>query len=336
MGQRITRRQFIWRGAVALAAAAAGRVARAAGALAPTDTAEVFFTRDLSVDGLLSVYARIHQGLVGKVGIKLHTGEPHGPNLLPIELIKGLQAQIPGSSIVECNVLYGGPRQRTETHREALRTNGFDFCPVDILDADGDAMLPVQGMKAFLRRPTPLFGDASYAPGEHLREIAVGSHLLDYDALLVYTHFKGHAMAGYGGSLKNLAVGCASGQTGKRQVHGPGWETGPVFLERMTEAGKGVIDHFGSHIAYINVLMNISEDCDCFVDAAAPTMDDIGILGSTDVLAVEQAAIDLVYAMPEGQQRDVVARIESRGGLHQLETMERLKMGNRRYELIEL
>ena len=337
MGQRITRRQFLWRGAGALAAAAAGKVVRAVGALAPADAAQVFFTRDLSVAGLLAVYARIRQGIVGKVGIKLHTGEPNGPNLLPVELIKGLQAQIPGSSIVECNVLYGGPRQRTETHREALEANGFDFCPVDILDADGDAALPIAGTKAYLRRPTPLLGEANDAPGgRHLTEIAVGAHLLDYDSLVVYTHFKGHAMAGYGGSLKNLAVGCASSQTGKRQIHGPGWETGPVFLERMTEAGKGVIDRFAPHIAYINVLMNISEDCDCFVSAAAPTMDDIGILGSTDVLAVEQAAIDLVYAMPEDQKHDVVTRIESRGGLHQLETMERLRMGKRRYELVEL
>ena len=336
MAERISRRRFLWRGAVALAAATAGKLVRAVGALAPTDTAKVFFTRDLSVDGLLAIYARIQQGIGGKVAIKLHSGEPNGPNLLPIELIEGLQAHIPNSSIVECNVLYGGPRRQTETHREVLKTNGFDFCPVDIMDADGDARLPIQGMTAFLRRPPSLLGDANHAPGEHLTEIAVGSHLLDYDALVVYTHFKGHAMAGYGGSLKNIAVGCASGQTGKQQVHGGGWQTGPLFLERMTEAGKGVADHFGSHITYINVLQNISQDCDCVGNAAAPTMNDIGIVGSTDLLAVEQAAIDLIYAMPQEQQRDVVSRIESRGGLHQLEYMEALQMGNRRYELTEL
>jgi len=332
----MSRRQFIWRGAVALAAAAVGKLARAVGAPVPGDTARVFFTRDLSAAGLLEVYSRISQGIGGKVGIKLHTGEPHGPNLLPIDLIRGLQAHVPNSSIVECNVLYGGPRAHTETHREVLKTNGFDFCPVDILDADGDAMLPIAGMKAFLRRPTSLLGDANYAPGEHLTEIAVGSHLPDYDALVVHTHFKGHAMAGYGGSLKNIAVGCASSQTGKPQVHGGGWQAGPLFLERMTEAGKGVADHFGSHITYINVLQNISQDCDCIGNAAEPTMNDIGILGSTDLLAVEQAAIDLVYAMPEDQKQEVVTRIESRGGLHQLEYMELLKMGNRRYELVEL
>lgn len=336
MAQRISRRRFLGRSVAALAAAAAGKLVRAAGALAPTDTAKVFFTSDLSVGGLLAIYGRIQQGIGGKVGIKLHTGEPNGPNLLPIELIKGLQAGIANSSIVECNVLYGGPRRQTETHREVLKTNGFDFCPVDIMDADGDAMLPIQGMKAFLRRPTSLLGDANYAPGEHLTEIAVGRHLLDYDALVVYTHFKGHAMAGYGGSLKNVAVGCASGQTGKPQVHGGGWQAGPLFLERMTEAGKGVADHFGSHITYINVLQNISQDCDCVGNAAAPSMNDIGILGSTDLLAVEQAAIDRIYAMPEDQRQQVVTRIESRGGLHQLEYMERLGMGHRRYALIEV
>lgn len=336
MVERISRRQFLWRGVVALAVAAAGKLARAVGAVAPTERATVFFTRALSVEGLLAIYGRIQQGIAGKVGIKLHTGEPNGPNLLPIDLIEGLQANVPNSSIVECNVLYGGPRRQTDTHRQVLKTNGFDFCPVDIMDADGDAMLPIAGMTAFLRRPTSLLGEADYAPGEHLTEIAVGSHLLDYDALVVYTHFKGHAMAGYGGSLKNIAVGCASSQTGKPQVHGGGWEAGPLFLERMTEAGKGVADHFGSHITYINVLENISQDCDCVGNAAAPTMNDIGILGSTDLLAVEQAAIDLVYAMPDDQRQQVVTRIESRGGLHQLDYMERLKMGNRRYELVEL
>jgi hypothetical protein len=297
----------------------------------------VYFTRDISTAGLLKIYAKINQGIGGKVGIKLHTGEPHGPNLLPIELIRGLQATIPNSSIVECNVLYPSPRQKTETHRETIKTNGFDFCPVDIMDADGDVMLPVKGMREFFDSTSP-FGKQKlpYTPGIHLSEIAVGKNLTNYDSLLVYTHFKGHTMGGFGGSLKNIGIGCASGKVGKRQIHGEGWPRGEEFLERMVESGKGIADHFGEHITYINVLKNISVDCDCDAHGAKPTCNDIGILGSRDILAIDQASIDLVYAQPETQRHDIVERIGSRHGLHQLEYMKALKMGNGQYELVEL
>ncbi|MEN6463505.1 MAG: DUF362 domain-containing protein, partial [Syntrophomonas sp.] len=173
-------------------------------ALLDDSKSNVFFTKDISVKGLLGIYSHIHEGITGRIGIKLHTGEPHGPNLLPIALIKGLQAEIPGSTIVECNVLYPGPRYETASHREVIKTNGFDFCPVDILDEDGDILLPVPGMKEFLAQ------GQGYVPGDHLTEVAVGSHLLRYDSLLVYTHFKGHAMGGFGGSLKNIGIGIAS------------------------------------------------------------------------------------------------------------------------------
>jgi uncharacterized Fe-S center protein len=174
---------------------------------------QVFFTRDISVSGLLKIYSRINEAMTGKIGIKLHTGEPHGPNLLPIELIMGLQAQIPNSTIVECNVLYPSPRQSTVTHRETLKTNGFNFCPVDIMDADGDAMLPIPGMRDFFDKYSlPTLTEHPFTPGVHPTEIAVGKNLLNYDSLLAYTHFKGHTMGGFGGSLKNIAIGCASGQ----------------------------------------------------------------------------------------------------------------------------
>ncbi|MEN6324562.1 MAG: DUF362 domain-containing protein, partial [Proteiniphilum sp.] len=228
-------------------------------ALLDDSKSNVFFTKDISVKGLLGIYSHIHEGITGRIGIKLHTGEPHGPNLLPIALIKGIQAEIPGSTIVECNVLYPGPRYETASHREVIKTNGFDFCPVDILDEDGDILLPVPGMKEFLAQ------GQGYVPGDHLTEVAVGSHLLRYDSLLVYTHFKGHAMGGFGGSLKNIGIGIASGRVGKMQVHGFDFNqpdvnfmdyTGPAFLERMTESGKATIDHFKGHITYINVLKN--------------------------------------------------------------------------------
>jgi uncharacterized Fe-S center protein len=239
------RRTFLKTSAIALGGAAVTDWNFVANA----DTQErpqVFFTKDISVNGLLNIYAKINQGMSGKVGIKLHTGEPHGPNLLPIELIRGLQSHIPNSSIVECNVLYPSPRQKTSSHRETLKTNGFDFCPVDIMDENGDALLAIRGMREFLDGFSPMSGQKPpYTPGVHLTEIAVGKNFLNYDCLFFYTHFKGHTMGGFGGSLKNIAIGSASGQGGKRQIHGDGWPTGAEFLERMVESGKGITDHFG-------------------------------------------------------------------------------------------
>jgi len=249
-----------------------------------------------------------------------------------------LQQHIPNSNIVECNVLYTSPRQTTKGHLETMKINGFDFCPVDIMDADGDAALPIPGMREFLdtwldnriKQPRP------YTPGVHLREVAVGKNLLNYNSLFVYTHFKGHAMGGFGGSLKNIAIGCASGQVGKRQIHAEGWPSGPLFLERMVEAGKGVTAHFGPRITYINVLKNISVDCDCNAQGAKPVCRDIGIVGSTDILAADKASVDMVYALPEAERHDIVERIESRSGLRQLEYMKILNMGNDQYKLITI
>ena len=298
---------------------------------------QVFFTRDISVEGLRNIYSGINEGMTGRIGIKLHTGEPHGPNLLPIALIRGLQPHIPNSTIVECNVLYPSPRQNTATHRETLTTNGFTFCPVDIMDAEGDTMLPIPGMRDFLDQwSSPTATGHPFTPGVHLTEIAVGKHLLNYDSLFVYTHFKGHAMGGFGGSLKNIGIGCASGQVGKRQIHGEGWPKGTLFLERMVESGKGTTEYFSSHITYINVLKNISVDCDCDAHGLKPTCNDIGILGSRDILAIDRASVNMVYAQPEEQRKDIVERIESRSGLHQLEYMKTLQMGNERFELTTL
>jgi uncharacterized Fe-S center protein len=335
MERQDSRRSLLKKGAIALGGVAVCEFSGlTSGALAQQAKSPVFFTRDISVNGLLKIYSKINGGLTGKIAIKLHSGEPHGPNLLPIELIKGLQPHVPNSRIVECNVLYPSPRQNTATHRETLKTNGFDFCPVDIMDADGHVMLPIPGMREFLNAPA---GAAPrFTPGEHLTEVAVGKNLLNYDSLFVYTHFKGHAMGGFGGSLKNIAIGCASGQVGKQQIHGAGWPTGPLFLERMVEVGKGITAHFGARITYINVLKNISVDCDCDAHGVKPTCNDIGILGSTDILAIDKASVDLVYAQPEEQRRDIVKRIESRSGLHQLEYMKTLNMGNDQYELIAL
>jgi hypothetical protein len=340
MDGKISRRNFLKTSALVLGAVAFSGIDGLGNAFAgPQNKAQVFFTEDISVEGLQKIYSKINQGMTGKVGIKLHTGEPHGPNLLPRGLIKGLQQSIPNSNIVECNVLYPSPRKTTKGHLETIKINGFDFCPVDIMDADGDATIPIPGMREFLDAWLDPYIKQTrpFTPGVHLTEIAVGKNLLNYDSLLVYSHFKGHTSGGFGGSLKNIAIGCASGKVGKRQIHGEGWPKGPLFLERMVEAGKGVTGHFGSHITYINVLKNISVDCDCAGAAAAkPSTRDIGIIGSTDILAADKASVDMIYKLPEAERHDMVERIESRSGLHQLEYMKTLQMGNDQYELVRL
>lgn len=281
---------------------------------------KVYFTKKINAENLIKLYQKINSEITGKVAIKLHTGEPHGPNILPRDMVKSFQAQIPNSTIIEANVAYGGARSNTAAHRKTLETNGWTFCPVDIIDEDGDENFPVNG-------------------GLHLKEVVMGSHLSNYDSLIVLTHFKGHAMGGFGGSLKNIAIGCASGAVGKRQVHGlqdyGSWVTGELFMELMADSGKAICDHFGKKIVFLNVMRRMSVDCDCAgTSAAEPTMADIGILASTDILAIDQASIDLVYAAPDSA--DLRERIESRKGLRQLSAMKDLKMGNNEYDLISV
>jgi hypothetical protein len=285
----------------------------------------VFFTKDISARGLLEIYAKINQGITGKVAIKLHTGEPHGPNILPRDMVKALQQQIANSNLVETNTFYKGKRYTTADHRETIKINGWDFCPVDIMDEDGAVMIPVQG-------------------GKHFTEMSVGKHMLDYDSMVVLTHFKGHAMGGFGGSLKNIAIGCADGRIGKKLVHAApnsedikSWLGGEPFQENLVESAKATLDHFGKRIVYINVLRNMSVDCDCVgIEAAPVKARDLGILASTDLLAIEQASIDMVYQLPEAELHDLKERIESRKGLRQLSYMKELKMGNDQYEIIML
>nr|WP_321462976.1 DUF362 domain-containing protein [uncultured Cohaesibacter sp.] len=338
MAKKIERRSFLKTTGAAVAGAAlfSNLGDSQAQAETPAQKSKVYFSKDLSYEGLLALYAKVNQGMSGKIGIKLHTGEPNGPNLLPIDFIKGLQAEIPNSNIVECNVLYPSTRQNADTHRQTIATNGFDFCPVDIMDEDGDAMLPIAGMQEIIEAQGSGSESVKLTEGQHYAEVAVGKNLLNYDSLLVYTHFKGHAMGGFGGSLKNIAIGCASGKVGKRMIHGDDWVRGPLFLERMVEAGKGITDHFGEKITYINVLKNISVDCDCDAHGAPPSCSDIGILASTDILAIDQASVDMIYAMPKKDKRAMVVRIESRQGLHQLTHMKALGMGNADYELINI
>ena len=280
-----------------------------------------FFTKNIDAEHLIQLYQKINSNISGKVAIKLHTGEPHGPNILPRDMVKAFQAQIPNSNIVECNTLYHGDRYTTESHRETLKVNGWNFCDVDIMDEDEKTVnFPVRN-------------------GFHLKEVAMGAHLANYDSLIVLTHFKGHAMGGFGGSLKNIAIGCASGKVGKRQVHGltkfKVWVTGEPLMELMADSGKAICDHFGKHIVFLNVMRRMSVDCDCAgTSAAEPTTADIGMVASTDILAIDQACVDMVYAAPDG--KDLIERIESRKGLRQLSAMKELGMGNNQYDLISI
>ena len=284
----------------------------------------VYFTRDLSADGLRKLYARINQHITGKIAVKLHTGEPHGPNIIPRPWVKELITNdIPGAKIIETNSYYEGDRYTTEQHRKTLEINGWNFANVDIIDELGTALLPVTGGKWFT-------------------EMSVGSNLLHYDSLLALTHFKGHVQGGFGGSNKNIGIGCADGRIGKAWIHTtPGqpnqWDiANEEFMERISESTKATIDHFGRHVAYINVMRNMSVSCDCEGVAAEPVVTpNVGILASLDILAVDSACVDLVYAMPEHFHHDLVERIESRHGHRQLTYMKELGMGNDKYVLID-
>jgi len=285
----------------------------------------VFFTRDLSEAGLRKIYDRVSSVLTGKVAIKLHTGEAEGPNIIPRPWVKELiETRLPDATIVETNTYYEGSRYTTEAHRKTLEINGWTFCPVDITDADGVAELPVKGGKWF---------DVMH----------VGKNLLNYDSLLVLTHFKGHAMGGFGGSDKNIGIGCADGRIGKKEIHTTVgsdnmWSIAEEeLMERMTESTKATVDHFAPHICFINTMRNMSVSCDCEGAEAEPVVTpDVGIVASLDILAADSACVDLIYSLPNFGGAAMIERIETRHGLRQLSYMKELGMGNDRYTLIDL
>ena len=285
----------------------------------------VYFTRKLSAEGLINAYEKVNAFIKGNVGVKLHTGEPNGPNIIPREWVKALiEKDLKDATVIETNTYYEGDRYTTEQHRKTLEVNGWTFCPVDIMDEDGTALLPVVGGKWF-------------------KEMSVGSHLLNYDSMVALTHFKGHTNGGFGGSNKNIGIGCADGRLGKAWIHTtPGqpdqWDiVEEEFMERMTESTKATIDHFGKLVTYVNVMRNMSVSCDCEgVEAEPVVTPDVGILSSTDILAIDQACVDIIYAMTADEHHDMLERIETRHGLRQLSYMKELGMGNDRYVLIDL
>ncbi len=286
----------------------------------------VYFTRDLSPAGLKKLYERVNGNITGRVAIKLHTGEQYGPNIIPSSWIKEFMAdELPDATIIETNTFYVGDRYTTEKHRETLKVNGWDFCPVDITDEFGTADLPVDG-KWF----------------DHM---TVGKSMLNYDSLVTLTHFKGHTMGGFGGSNKNIGIGCADGRIGKRMIHARDRQEPELqwscleeeLMERISESTKATIDFFGKRVCYVNVMRNISVSCDCEGCLAEPVVTpNIGILASTDIVSVDQACVDLIYALSETDGAAMRQRIETRHGHHQLAYMHELGMGNRKYMLIDV
>lgn len=284
----------------------------------------VYFTRDLSKEGLKKIYERVNENIDGNIAIKLHTGEPHGPNIIPVSWIKDfIKDECSDATIVETNTYYEGDRYTTEQHRETLKVNGWDFCKVDIMDEDGTIDLPVKNGKWF----------------DHM---SMGKNIVNYDSLITLTHFKGHAMGGFGGSNKNLGIGCADGRIGKGMIHSyPGkdqWSiTEEDFMERMVESTKATVDHFKDKITFVNVMRNMSVSCDCEgVNAEPVVTPNVGILASRDICALDTACVDLVYAMKPEENHDLVERIETRHGLRQLSYMHELNMGNTKYKLIDI
>ena len=267
------------------------------------------------------MFGAIGAGLSGNVGAKLSTGEPGGNHYLKADLISGLVNAL-GATIVECNTAYGGGRSSTEAHYQVAADHGFtSIADFQIMDENGSLSLPVNG-------------------GFHLGENLVGAHFPDFDSFLVLSHFKGHQMAGFGGALKNISIGMAS-REGKLLIHSAGenrtsWQSAatPDFLESMADACQAVLTA-QPNMLFVNVMNNLSVDCDCDSNPAPPKMADIGILASADPVALDQACVDLVYASDD-DSADLIARIESRDGQHVLEAAEKLGVGSRAYELIEV
>ena len=265
----------------------------------------------------------IGQTLPGKVAVKLHSGEKGNQNFLGPDFWKPV-IDFVGGTVVECNTAYDGERNTTEKHTKLLKEHGWSrYFKVDLLDAEGP------DLKLY------------YPQGKVLKENYVGKDIVNYDSMLVLSHFKGHPMGGYGGALKQLSIGVASSY-GKAYIHGAGhpekkWDTEQdLFLESMADAAGSVVEYFEGNILYVNVMKNMSVDCDCCAVAEDPCIADIGILASTDPIAIDQACIDLVYACSDPGKPHLIERIESRNGIHTIETADALGYGSREYELVEV
>lgn len=284
---------------------------------------KVLFTRTISPEMVLTMYEELGKELTGHIAIKLHSGEEGNQNFLTPEFWAPIIRHLDGT-VVECNTAYEGSRNTTEKHLKTIEKHGWSrYFDVDLLDAEGpDLVLDILG-------------------GKVIQKNYIGKDIANYNGMLVLSHFKGHPMGGYGGALKQLSIGCASSY-GKAYIHGAGvpediWTANhDLFLESMADAASSVHNYFKDNIVYINVMKNMSVDCDCCAVAEDPCMKDIGILISTDPIAIDQACLDLVYASEDPGKEHLIERIESRNGVHTIEAAEALGYGSRDYELIEI
>lgn len=284
---------------------------------------KVLSTRSITPEKVLEMYEALGKELPGKIAVKLHSGEVGNQNFLRPDFFKPIIDKLDGT-VVECNTAYKGERDTTEKHLKTFEKHGWSkYFKVDLMDAEGPDMV------------------LDIPEGKIIHKNYVGKNMQNYDSMLILSHFKGHPMGGYGGALKQLSIGCASSY-GKAYIHGAGipeniWTADhDLFLESMADAAKSVHEYFKGNIVYINVMKNMSVDCDCCAVAEDPCMDDIGILISTDPIAIDQACIDLVYASNDPGRDHLIERIESRNGVHTIEAAAKLGYGSREYELIEL
>ena len=292
------------------------------------EKSKVYFIKEITPENIIKAYDAVGKKLEGNVAVKMHSGEKGNKNYLRPEFVKDVINYVNGT-VVECNTAYEGARNSTEKHLELIKEHEWEkYFPFDLLDREGPDMV--------LDIPN----------GKILKKNYVGKDLVKYDSLLVLSHFKGHAMGGYGGALKQLSIGCAS-SAGKTLIHTAGKETDQTklwdnlpeqdkFLEAMADAASSIVDYFKGNAVYINVMKNISVDCDCDGNASDPCMKDIGILASLDPVAIDQACLDLVYNSNDSGRDKLIERIESRHGVHTIEASYDLGIGNREYELIDL
>ena len=292
------------------------------------EKAKVYFIKDITPENIIKAYEALGKKLEGKVAVKMHSGEKGNQNYLKAEFVKDVINHVNGT-VVECNTAYNGARNYTEKYLELIKEHEWDkYFPFDLLDAEGPDI------------------ELNIPNGKVLKKNYVGKNLKNYDSMLVLSHFKGHAMGGYGGALKQLSIGCAS-SAGKTLIHTAGVATDQKvlfdnlpeqdkFLESMADAAESVVNYFDGNIAYINVMKNISKDCDCDENASAPCMKDIGILASLDPVAIDQACLDLVYNSEDSGKETLIKRIESLHGVHTVEASAELGFGTREYELITI
>ena len=283
---------------------------------------KVYFTKNITPESVIKIYEALGVELPGKVGVKVHSGEVGNQNFIKPQFWKPMIDKVKGT-IIECNTAYEGKRNTSEAHWETMKLHGWtDVAKVDIMDEEGEIELPIKN-------------------GKHIKTNYVGNHLKNYDSILVLSHFKGNPMGGFGGALKNISIGIASSY-GKTYIHGVGkpedfWTSDhDSFLEAMADAAKSVVEYFKGNMAFINVMCNMSVDCDCCAVAADPKIGDIGILASLDPIALDQACVDLVYKSEDEGKSHLIERMESKNGIHTVEAAADLGFGSREYELIKL